>query len=220
MKQDLQSRLKEKGWTDEDIAKAVQIIDRATWSRNQEWDNVYSFYDPQDSTIKICHDVIADSRRLEQAFLVALGEALLGNYAAAKEMVPVEKGGEAVGKLYRLTIRPEKDRNTFLSGRELSQYLKLARMIKSESNELLYTRLVNGNEGFTPPGLLFGLIYAWYLDNRYAAHVEYKMAVMRTDISDLIPEQLKILTRRKALVEFFRQSVFCHSSAIYDEIPV
>ena len=200
--------------------KAVQIIDQATWSRNQEWDNVYSFYDPQDSTIKICHDVIADSRRLEQAFLVALGEALLGNYAAAKEMVPVEKGGEAVGKLYRLTIRPEKDRNTFLSGRELSQYLKLARMIKSESNELLYTRLVNGNEGFTPPGLLFGLIYAWYLDNRYAAHVEYKMAVMRTDISDLIPEQLKILTRRKALVEFFRQSVFCHSSAIYDEIPV
>ena len=90
----------------------------------------------------------------------------------------------------------------------------LARMIRSESNELLYTRLVNGNEGFTPPGLLFGLVYAWYLDNRFAEHVEYKMAVMRTDISDLIPEQLKILSRRKGLVEFFRHSVFCHSSNI------
>ena len=93
-------------------------------------------------------------------------------------------------------------------------------MIRSEENQCLYTRIVNGKEGFTPPGLLFGLIYAWYLDNRFAAHVEYKMAVMRTDISDLIPEQVRMLSRRRALVEFFRQSVFCHSSHIYDESPV
>jgi hypothetical protein len=68
--------------------------------------------------------------------------------------------------------------------------------------------------------MLFGLIYAWYLDNRFAAHVEYKMAVMRTDISDLIPEQVRIHAMRKALVEFFRHSVFCHSSLIYEEMPV
>ena len=223
----ISGRLLEILWVHQDILlshlsniKAIQIIDRATWSRSQEWDNVYSFYDPQDSTIKICHDVIADARRFEQAFLVALGEALLGNYAATKEMVPVEKGGEVVGKLYRLRIRPAEERNAFLSDQELSKYLKLARMIKSDSDLLIYTRLVNGNEGFTPPGLLFGLIYAWYLDNRFAAHVEYKMAVMHTDISDLIPEQLRILTRRKALVEFYRHSVFCHSSVIYDEIPI
>ncbi len=219
--EDISKKLLEILWVHQDILlrhlsniKAIQIMDRATWSRSQEWDNVYSFYDPKDSTIKICHDVIADARRFEQAFLVALGEALLGNYAAKKEMVPVEKGGETVGKMFRLTIRPPEECNAFLSNRELSSYLMLARMIRSESNELLYTRLVNGNEGFTPPGLLFGLLYAWYLDNRFAEHVEYKMAVMRTDISDLIPEQLKILFRRKGLVEFFRHSVFCHSSKI------
>jgi hypothetical protein len=93
-------------------------------------------------------------------------------------------------------------------------------MIKSESNKYLYTRLVNGNEGFTPPGLLFGLIYAWYLDNRFASHVEYKMAVMRSDISDLIPKQVRMLSRRRALLEFFRRSVFWHSSLIYEELPV
>jgi len=200
--------------------KAIQIMDRAAWSRSQEWDNVYSFYDPDDGAIKICQDVIVEKGRFEQAFLVALGQALLGNYAALKEMETVEKSGEVVGKLYRLSIKHVEKRNTFLSDNELSKYLKLSRMIQSKSDPLLYTRLVNGNEGFTPPGLLFGLLYAWYLDNRYAAHVEYKMAVMRTDVSNLIPEQVRMHSRRRALVQFFRRSVFCHSSLIYDEMPV
>jgi len=200
--------------------QAICIIDRKTWSRNQEWDNVYSFYEPADRTIRICQDVMADERRFEQAFLVALGQALLGNYAASKEMVAVQEGREPVGKIYKLTIKPPEECNTFLSDQELAKYLKLSRMIRSESNGYLYTRLVNGNEGFTPPGLLFGLLYAWYLDNRFAAHVEYKMAVMRTDISDLIPEQVRMLSRRRVLVEFFRRSIFCHSSPIYEELPV
>ena len=194
--------------------KAIHIIDLTTWSRSQEWDNVYSFYDPEDSTIKICHAVIAEKKRFEQAFLVALGQALLGNYAAEKEMTAFEDGGEIVGKIFRLTIRPAAERNTFLSDDELSQYLNLARMIRSEENRLLFTRLVNGNEGFTPPGMLFGLIYAWYLDNRYAEHVEYKMSIMRTDISDLIPEQVRVHTRRRSLIAFFRHAVFNHSLLI------
>jgi uncharacterized cofD-like protein len=200
--------------------QTIWIMDRITWSRNQEWDNVYSFYNPEDRSIRICQDVVADERRFEQAFLVALGQALLGNYAKSKEMAPVEDGGEQVGKIYILTIKPHDECNTFLSDLELAKFLELSRMIKSESNKYLYTRLVNGNEGFTPPGLLFGLIYAWYLDNRFASHVEYKMAVMRSDISDLIPEQVRMLSRRRALVEFFRRSVFCHSSLIYEELPV
>ena len=219
----LSGRVLEILWFHQDILlkhlsniKAIQIIDRTTWSRSQEWDNVYSFYDPEDCTIKICHDVINERERFEQAFLVALGQALLGNYAASKEMEHLENKGEAVGKMFRLTVRPLENRNTFLSDQELSKYLKLARMVRAESNALLYSRLVNGNEGFTPPGMLFGLIYAWYLDNRFAAHVEYKMAIMRTDISDLIPEQIRVHTRRRTLVEFFRHTVFCQSPFIPD----
>ena len=200
--------------------RTIWIIDRKTWSRSQEWDNVFSFYDPQDRTIRICQDVIFDEKRFEQALLVALGQALLGNYATSKEMVAVEEGGIPVGKLYKLTIKQPELRDTFLSDQDLDRFLTLSRMIRSESNQYLYTRLVNGKEGFTPPGLLFGLLYAWYLDNRFAAHVEYKMAVMRTDISDLIHEQLKMLSRRKALVKFFRKSVFLHQSEIYEEVSV
>jgi len=216
-------RLLEILWYHQDILlshlvniNAIWIMDRKTWLRSQEWDNVYSFYDPEDKTIRICQDVVDDERRFEQAFLVALGQALLGNYASFKEMVAVEEGGEPAGKIYKLKIKVLEERNTFLSDQELAQYLKLSRMIRSESNKYLYTRLVNGNDGFTPPGLLFGLLYAWYLDNRFAAHVEYKMAVMRTDISDLIPEQVRVLSRRRALVEFFQLAVFCNSSLIFE----
>jgi len=223
----LETRLLEILWYHQDILlshleniETVRVIDRDTWSRSQEWDNVYSFYDPWDRAIKICQDIVADERLFEQAFLVAIGQALLGNYAASKDMVTVEEGGKPVGKIYKLIIKPPEERNSFLSDQQLTRYLELSRMIRSEENESLYTRIVNGNERFTPPGLLFGLIYAWYHDNRFAAHIEYKMAVMRTDISDLIPEQVRMLSRRRALVGFFRQFVFCHSSLIYDEFPL
>jgi uncharacterized cofD-like protein len=197
--------------------KAIIILDRETWSRSQEWDNIYSFYDPTDRKIKICQDVIGEKKdHFELAFLVALGQSILGNYAAEKRMQPVKINDENLGKMYRLTVRPSNERKTFLTDQELTDYLKLARMIKSKVNPLQYTRLVNGNEGFTPPGLLFGLIYAWYLDNRLAAHVEYKMSIMKTDISDLIPEQVRVHSRRRALVNFFRQAVFCHSSFSFE----
>jgi uncharacterized cofD-like protein len=200
-----------------DNIEYMSILNRDDWKRSQEWDNVYSFYDPLDCSIKICQDVMADARRFEQAFLVALGQALLGNYAASKEMVSVEQQDEQVGKMFRLIIRPPLDCNSFFTETELAEYLHLTRMMRSSTDSLLYTRLINGNEGFTPPGLLFGLIYAWYLDNRFAEHIEYKMSVMRTEISDLIPEQVKIFSRRKELVQFFRRTVFRHDSPIYDE---
>ena len=94
---------------------------------------------------------------------------------------------------------------------ELDHYMLLARMRRSENNPRLYTRLVNNKEGFTPPGLLFGLLYTWYLDNRFAGHIEYKMSIMRNTVPDLIPEQVKIVKRREGLVDFFREKVFRHT---------
>ncbi|MFO7607277.1 MAG: hypothetical protein R6W72_13370, partial [Desulfurivibrionaceae bacterium] len=75
-------------------------------------------------------------------------------------------------------------------------------------NPQVYTRLLNGTEGFTPPGLLFGLIFAWYLDNRFAAHIEYKMSILQMEVSDMIPEQAKGSERRQRMVDFFRRRVF------------
>ena len=202
-----------------DYFRGLILIDPDKWGRSQQWDNVFSFYDTDDGMIKIRQDILADRARFEVAFLIALGESLLGDYAAEKEMLPVAEDYGKLGKVYRLTLKEPDRRCLFFNEEELDFFLRLSRMVPVEDNNLLYTRLVNGTEGFTPPGLLFGLIYAWYLDNTSSSHIEYKMAIMRNEISNLIPEQVKIHSRRRALIDFFRAIVFRYDSPSYDVNP-
>ena len=211
----LQERLIDILWRHADIRPGhlanlagVVLVDSPAWSRSQEWDRIFSFYDPQDRMIKIREDVFADHDRFELAFLVALGESLLGNYAAAKEMQKIESGSETLGRVYRIVLRDVPERDCLLDQESLDEYLQLARMCRSDNDSHIYTRLLNGAEGFTPPGLLFGLVFAWYLDNRFAAHIEYKMAILRMDVPEMIPEQVKVSSRRRRLVDFFRRRVF------------
>jgi len=215
----LMSRVIEIIWGHPDISldhlryvRGITLVEPSCWKRCQQWDNVFSFYDPADQRIKIRQDQMDDLRRFEMAFLVALGQSLLGNYAQKKEMTPIVASGETVGSLYRLTVLESKHLCCFFTPTALDSYLRLARMSPSDAVAGLYTRLVNANEGFTPPGLLFGLFYAWYLDNRFAPNIEYKMSIMRTELSDLIPEQIRIVERRHRLIRFFRQHVFRHQT--------
>jgi len=53
-----------------------------------------------------------------------------------------------------------------------------------------------------------GLMYAWYVDNRLATHIEYKMSLLKINRSDLIPEQLRMAERRRMMIDFFREVVF------------
>lgn len=191
-----------------DQVAGLRWIAPADWKRCQSWDNVFSFYDPADRLLKLRQDVAADPVRLEIALLVALGQSLLGNYAAAKEKLPIAGNGDTVGYIFQLSLRPEEERRAFLNGPELSQYLHLARMSQSAGNPLIFTRMISGEEGFTPPGLLFGLTYAWYLDNRFAPNIEHKMSITRAESSDLVPEQDRIANRRQGLINFFRTKVF------------
>ncbi len=200
-----------------DYINGLKLVAQKSWKRCQKWDNVFSFYDPDDNLIKIRKDMLDSPSRFEAAFLVALGQSLLGNYAASKNMVPLELKDESLGKVFELTLRPPEERVCFFSTRELENYLALSRMIHSDKNSLLFTRLVNGTEGFTPPGLLFGLTYAWYLDNRFASHIEYKMAITRTEVSNLIPEQVRIYKRRQTIIDFFRKTVFRNDSPVFEE---
>ena len=199
-----------------DYFQGLILIEPDNWHRSQQWDNVFSFYDTEDGMIKIRRDMLDYQDRFEVAFLIALGESLLGDYAAHKQMLPVTDECGQLGKVYRLALNEPAQRRLFLDEEELDRYLRLARMIPVADNKLLYTRLVNGCEGFTPPGLLFGLIYAWYLDNRTSSHIEYKMAIMRNEVSNLIPEQVKIHSRRSALIDFFRTSVFRYGAPAYE----
>ncbi|MDF1615507.1 gluconeogenesis factor YvcK family protein [Desulfurivibrio dismutans] len=191
-----------------DYVAGLQLVPVDQWRRCQEWDNVFSFYEPGDRTIRVRADISPGSRHFEIAFLVALGQSLLGNYAAAKEKSPVMAGSRPVGYIFSLTMQPDNERRSFFTTDELVTYLELARMCRAGREPTLFTRVVNGNEGFTPPGLLFGLTYAWYLDNRFAPHIEYKMSITGAETSDLVPEQLRISARRQGLIEFFRQRVF------------
>jgi len=190
----------------------VKLLDLDEWARCQEWDNIFSFYDPKDRLIKIHRAVEDDPARIEVGFLVALGQSLLGNYAASKEKISVEENGEFLGYQFRLTLRPEAQRHCYFTTEELQSYLRLVRMRCSEKNNLVYTRLINNHEGFTPPGLLFGLTYAWYLDNRFAIHIEYKMSISKAKPCNLIPEQKKVAGRRQAMTDFFRTKVFRYSA--------
>lgn len=190
-----------------DYFQAIHCIDRRYWRRDQQWDNVFSFFDPDDNAIKIRSDQIGVRQRLEIAVMIALGESLLGDYAESKEMSEVTIDQIPLGRVYHLHLKKEGTPRSFLTRSQLRSFLALARM-NSTADESHYTRLVNKGEGFTPPGLLMGLMYAWYVDNRLASHIEYKMSVMKINQSDLIPEQLKMSERRRKLVSFFKEVIF------------
>ncbi|MDG4474663.1 gluconeogenesis factor YvcK family protein [Thiovibrio frasassiensis] len=195
-----------------DGVAGIVLLDREEWGRNLAWDTILSFYDPRDRMIKIRKDILGEPEQFEVGLLIALGQSLLGNYAKEKRRLPVEREGESLGYEFRLRLRPETELRSFFSPEELAQFLGLVRMRQSTSDPNLYTRLVNGDEGFTPPGLLFGLTYAWYLDNRHVCHIEYKMSIDRMTSCGLIPEQKRIAGRRQAMIDFFRTVVFRYNA--------
>jgi hypothetical protein len=208
-------------WTHQDIPvshleyiEGITCVSEKRWRRDQRWDNVFSFYDPDDKLIKIREDRLQTKSRLEVSFLIALGQALLGDYAASKLITPLLYEGKEIGAVYHLSLRSEKERFCYFNDAELRSFLKLARMV--EQTPTHFTRTVNGEEGFTPPGLLLGLMYAWYLDNRFASHIEYKMSILKVRPTQLIPEQKKMRSRREQLIDFFRESVFGKEAVLLD----
>jgi len=186
---------------------SIYCIDREYWNRDQQWDNVFSFFDPDDRSIKIRGDQIGVRQKLEIALMIALGESLLGDYAEKKVMNEVEIDSLPLGRVYHLFLKKKDLCRCYLTHDQVRSFLALARMCSTE-DENHYTRLVNKGEGFTPPGLLMGLMYAWYIDNRLASHIEYKMSVMKINQTDLIPEQLKMASRRRKMVSFFKDVIF------------
>ncbi len=187
--------------------EGVHFIDQDSWGRDQQWDNVYSFYDPTDKFVKIRSDQVVNRDTLEIGLMVALGESLLGNYADRKTMANVEIDSVFLGRVYHLYLTGDKTRKCFLKHDQLHLFLELSRMCVGKGKNH-YTRLVNKREGFTPPGLLMGLMYAWYVNNKLATHIEYKMSVMKISYTDLIPEQQKMAGRRQRMVAFFREIIF------------
>ncbi len=190
-----------------DCIDGVMGVTLERWHRDQRWDNVYSFYDPKDRHIKIREDQFYDIQKLEVAFLIALGQSLLGRYAERKETKSVCEDGNVLGKVFHLHLAEASQWRSFFQYEDLVHFLELSRMTKTNDPNH-FTRLISGEEGFTPPGLLMGLLYVWYLDNRMAYYLEYKMSILKIAQSPLIPEQTKMSLRREQLVRFFREIIF------------
>ncbi|MBN1670456.1 MAG: YvcK family protein [Kiritimatiellae bacterium] len=190
--------------------RGAEIVRAKAWNRSTEWDNVLGYYDPNDRCLKLHEQLAHDPRRLRENLLIALGESLLGRYIASR----LWSGGQPIAgsgmRCYEITLRPPAQRECFLSPRQLHRYLRLARMVPDRREPDTYRLMLNAGEGFLPSGLLFGLMYAWYLDNAYAGIMEYEMSLLRWPPSALIPHQVQEYRRKQALITFFRTVVFGH----------
>jgi len=200
-----------------DYFQNIHCLSPENWKRDQKWDKVFSYYDPEDGCIKIRTDQVGNRHSLEIAVMIALGESLLGNYAKSKMMEDVIADTLTLGRVYHLRLINQHKRECFFTDEELRRFLLIARMCPAKESHH-YTRLINSGEGFTPPGLLMGLMYAWYIDNRLATHIEYKMSVLKINSSGLIPEQLKMASRRRNMIQFFRDVVFVRSQVTSEKI--
>lgn len=214
-REQLAAAVKEIIWRHPDIhpahlgaVRGISLISAARWSRSQQWDSIRSFYDPDDGCIKIRQDQAEDLGSLEMPLLIGLGQSLLGNYCLEKRIEPVLFQDFQAGRIYWLRVREQQDLNSFLSLSELDEYLQLAQMARSPKQRRLYARTVNGEEGFMPPGLLFGLLFAWCLDNRFAPIIDHMMAVRRRGAAGLVAQQAETVRRRENLARFFRERVF------------
>lgn len=214
----LQKTMHEMIWENRDIRlehlkffRGARIIPAASWTRSKEWDSVMGYYDPEDGMIKIHEQAGRDPERLRDNLLTALGESLLGNYLDSRHWMDQENKSNWGARRYEIRLCPVQERRCFLEDEDLKTYLRLARMMQSPHDPATFGITLNDREGFLPPGLLFGLLYAWYLNNAYGEIIEYEMSLLRWSPKRLIPHQLEEYKRKQSLIEFFRKVVFRHA---------
>ncbi len=193
-----------------DFFRGARIIPAAGWTRSNKLDNVLGYYDPKDGLIKIHEQAAGDPEEIRAGILIALGESLLGRYIGSRRWVEPGDGSEWGARRYEIRLRPERERASFLNDDELRTYLKLARMQPNPHDPDVFGITLNDGEGFLPPGLLFGLLYAWYLNNAYGRIIEYEMSLLHWPPEKLIPYQLEEYRRKQGLITFFRNVVFRH----------
>ena len=188
--------------------RAARIVPAGSWHRSTEWDNVLGFFDPEDHGLKLHAQLLDKPARLREDLLIALGESLLGRYIESRAWIDNRTRGYPGTRCYEIRLRPAAARDCYLTPEQLHAYLTLARMIPDPHEAGCYRMVVNDNEGFLPSGLLFGLMYAWYLNNAYGGIMEYEMSMLRWSSRSLLPHQARERMRRQALVNFFREVVF------------
>jgi uncharacterized cofD-like protein len=208
----LKELLVELAWENRDIRpshlaffRGAIVIPAKNWNRNTEWDNILGYYDPQDQYLKLHQDLLGQPSKIREDLLVALGESLLGKYIDQRRW-----NEHHAARSYEIVLRPAAVRQCFLTDFQLHTYMKLARMTRDPADALKYQITINRDGGFLPPGLLFGLMYSWYLCGS-GLTMDYEMSLLRWPSKSLIPLHAKDRIRKEALVKFFRTEIFGHA---------
>ncbi len=184
----------------------VEVVPDARWKRSREWDNILGYFHPETRRIMLHEQIIPSPASLQGNFTVALGESLLGRYIAAKRWRETDNAGGC--RIYEIELRPPARRVCLLSDRQLKAYLRMAEMRPMNGRPLNYWRAVPPNTGFLPTGILFGLTFAWMLDNTFVPALDYEMQVLHWPASRLLPFQVQQQKLHRQLVRFFRREVF------------
>jgi len=186
----------------------ARVIDAKNWNRSTEWDNVLGYYDPLDNCCKFHSQLLDDPERLNTNMLIVLGESLLGRYIQEPAWTQPDGTHTWGSSCFQIKLLEPARRTCLLSPDHLHEYLVLSRMVAHPDEQDVYRITLNNNDGFIPPGLLFGLMYAWYLDNTSVPVMENEMSILHLQEKALIPHQVQEFRRKKALVDFFRKRVF------------
>ena len=199
-------------WTHPDVRpehlayfQGIQVVADSRWKRSREWDNVLGYYDPETRQIMLHAQALKKPETLAANFAVALGESLLGRYIARKRWREDSRGG---CRVYEIELRPPAARESFLSDSSLRTYLRAAQMSPRPGDPLRHWRPVAKGMGFLPCGILFGLMYAWYLDNAHVPALDFEMQMLQWPAKRLLPYQVRARARQRELVRFFREEVF------------
>jgi hypothetical protein len=182
---------------------SIQILPTNQWGRKLHWDSARSYYDPSIRAILIHEEALRQPNLLYSSLAIALGQSLLGDYIERREMENV-----SFGRVYRIQLRPPGSRTCFLDDLQLRHYLKLAGMRSTPQKLLEYWRLDTQQYGFLPSGALFGMTFAWYINNNFAPPIDNEMDLLQWPSRMLLPHQVHRKEKLRALVRFFREQIF------------
>ncbi len=185
--------------------QGVAMVPAARWKRSREWDNVLGYSDPDTRRILLHEEVADKAGALKANFAVALGESLLGRYIRRKSWSEDPAGAL---RTYEIELRPPAAREGYLPDAALHTYLRAAQMTPRPGNPRRYFRPVPKGSGFLPCGILFGLVYAWYLDNAYVPALDFEMRMLQWPAARLLPYQVRARAAQRELVRFFREKIF------------
>ena len=211
----LRKILVELAWESRDISPdhlkyfhSVRTLTDRDWNRDCRKTDPLERYNPGDASLEIHQQLLGQPDRLRAGLLIALGTSLLGHAFEEARWIDSPFGPNTAGRGYLVRIRPTRERRCFLTDRQLCRYLKLAQMVPDRREKEVYRAVPVDREGYIPPHLFFGLLYAWYLNNNYVPAMDYEMTILRWPTRLLMPFQRQDQKRKQDLVSFFRTEVF------------